>query len=294
VDVINASFEVVSSGKPIGAEVRGLDLNEDLDDEEFRGLQEAINKHAVLYFRKQSLSIERHRELAMRLGPLHTPLQEHGCVPGYRDVHLVSNIVENGKLIGLSDAGRNWHSDAAYMANPAMYVMLFAMEIPRRPGQSLGNTVFGSTAAAYTALSEDMKRKLEGKRAIHDVNRRFEKNKARGVLTRPELSEEEKLRARAVSHPVFRTHHLTGRKCIYVNPAHTERIDGMSDEESRATLDFLFQHCAEDRFIFEHRWQVGDVLLWDNIPTMHRVNFDYGPDERRLLRRVSTDGPIPK
>lgn len=288
-----ATMDVIPSGKPLGAEVRGVDLNAPLDERTLAEIQRLLNQYAVLWFRDQRLDIDPHRSLAARLGPLHVPLQEFGCVPGYRDVHLVSNIIENGKPIGLSDAGRNWHSDSAYMATPAMYVFLHALEIPRRPGQSLGNTLFASTSAAYDALPPDMKARLEGRRAVHNVAKRFDMNRQRGVLARPELTEAEKARVPDAVHPVFRTHHLTGRRCIFVNPAHTVGIEGMDAEESAEVLQFLFDFCSQERFVHEHRWQVGDVLMWDNIPTMHRVNFDYGPEERRLLRRVSTDGPVP-
>jgi len=287
-------LDAVNAPALVGAEVIGLDLSQDLDGDTMWAIQQLINERAVICFRSQKLTPAQHLRFLSKFGELRIPLQKHGADPEHAGINYITNIKKDGQYIGIADAGRNWHSDAAYMARPNEYSMLFAVEIPPKvDGKSLGNTLFASTRAAYDDLSEELKQRLKNRRAIHNVSIRFQRNKDRGVLGRPELSPEEKARTPDRAHPLFRTHHRTGRKSIFVNPGHSFGIEGLDESEAQPILQTLFEHCTQSKYIYEHEWEVGDVILWDNIPLVHRVNFDYPEDSRRLIQRAATNGPVP-
>jgi taurine dioxygenase len=198
-----------------------------------------------------------------------------------------SNIVENGKPVGLADGGQHWHTDGAYLEAPYRTTILYAVEVPvNDEGVALGDTAFASTSAAYDALPEDTKQRLEGMRAIHCHGVAREKYK-------PALdkSQSEALR-KTVEHPVVRTHPVTGRKCLYVNPGSTLRLAGMEEKESESLLASLCERAVRPELRYRHNWRVGDVVMWDNCSTQHCAIADYEP-RRRLLYRTIVQGERP-
>jgi taurine dioxygenase len=208
-------------------------------------------------------------------------------------LHMVSNVLHNDQNIGLADAGVFWHSDAAYMEKPVMYTFLHGIEIPSADGKPLGNTRFASTTAAYEALPDSMKKQLQGLRAIQSLKQKYEKKVAAGVLKRGPLTQEQYNKAPDRDQPLVRTHPVTGRKSLFISEGHTAGIVGMEDTEARSLLAELCAFSTDPKFVYEHKWRVGDIVIWDNAQTVHKATFDYKLPQRRLLHRCTVEGAVP-
>jgi taurine dioxygenase len=198
---------------------------------------------------------------------------------------LLSNIVENGKSIGLADAGQDWHTDMSYNALIGFINVLYAIEIPRRGGKPLGNTVFADMHAAYDDLAPALKSRLENATATHDFNKFWEEMRRRPGSTRPALTAEQRADRPPSVHPVFLTHPISGRKVLYCNPGYTIRINELSEADSDAVLAELFAHQLQPKYQYAHVWTEHDVLVWDHIGTLHNAIPDYTAHEHRLIKR---------
>src|SRR5690606_15725113 len=198
----------------------------------------------------------------------------------------LSNRVVDGKPLGLSDAGTYWHSDVSYKKRPARATLLYALEVPDEGG----DTLFADLMAAWEALPDAMKRRIEGLRAIH--NYAYRSNALADELHRRQRLTDEQLRETpSVVHPAVRTHPVTGRKAIYINPGFTVGFEGMDEAESDALKQAIFDHCLQDRFRFRYKWQAGDVLIWDNAAVMHSATTcDLDPSIHRTIWRPIIDG----
>jgi taurine dioxygenase len=279
-------MKVIPSGQVLGATVDELDLGSQLKEPDVQSLIAALGKHGVLRFPRQTLSGRQLRDFAARFGELEVnvasgPFQE----PGIPEVMTLSNIVENGKPIGLADAGQDWHTDMSYSKTIAFANVLYGIKIPRRDGQPLGNTEFCSMHAAYEGLPSRLKTSLEGKTVLHDFNKFWDKMRNEKGSKRPPLTEAQKKTKPPVSHPIFLTHPITGRKVLYANPGYSMRINELPQKESDETLEFLFAHQTRPEYRFASGWNEGDVLMWENFGTIHNAVADYGPDEHRLIKR---------
>jgi len=278
--------KIVPSGEVLGASVEGLDLRSSLSNQETEHLIQALGAHSVLRFPRQSLDTRQLRDFAARLGELEVnvasgPFQE----PGIPEVMTLSNIVENGRPIGLADAGQDWHTDMSYSKTIAFANVLYGIKIPRRDGKPLGNTEFCSMHAAYDGLPGELKKRLEGKTVLHDFNKFWDKMRLEKGSKRLPLTEAQKTAKPPVSHPIFLTHPITGRKVLYANPGYSMRINELPQKESDETLEFLFAHQTKPEYRYASRWSEGDVLMWENFGTIHNAVADYGPDEHRLIKR---------
>ena len=201
----------------------------------------------------------------------------------------MSNVVENGRNIGLPDAGQYWHSDLSYMANPSRCSLLYALEVPVKDGVVLGETLFASAAHAYDTLPESTKARLASLRAIHRYGDRYKKQQAAGG--RGALTEEQLKRVPDVGHPVVRAHPFTGRNVLFVNAGFTVEVEGLPRTESDALLQELFSHITRPDALYRHRWRTGDLLMWDNCLTQHRAIRDYDLPLRRRMHRTTVAGP---
>ncbi len=274
----------------LGAEVSGIDLAREVTDETFPPILEAFREHQVLVFRDQKLSPAAQLAFSRRFGPPIRHILEGFRHDRHPDVFVVSNVVgEDGRPKGAVYAGQYWHSDLSYVAEPAMASVLHALEVP----SAGGDTMFASMYRAYETLSATMRRLLESLRAVHDYAHAYETVFSR-LPGRPPLTEEQRAKVPPVEHPVVRTHPDTGRRALFVNPGFTRRIAGMTEEESRALLDFLFAHSTRPEMVYRHRWRRGDVVLWDNRCTMHRAVADYDMTERRHMHRTTIAGDAPR
>jgi len=288
-----SGFEIHPLGSALGAEVLGTDLVRPLDGAVFRRISDAFDHYSVLVFRDQKVSPEQHIAFSRRFGPLQVNVRSEFNRPGYPEIYIVSNVMVDGRPIGSRDAGRYWHSDICYVEKPSRASLLYALEIPIKDGVARGDTLFAGTCAAYEALPEELKRRLEGLRAANSYNAMYER-KVEEFGLRPPLTAEARAKYPADAiHPVIRTHPLTGRKSIYVCEGYTTHIVGVSEEESQTLLRALFAEVVRPEFIYRHRWRVGDLVMWDNCATQHKVSFDYELPLRRRLERTTVEGSVP-
>jgi len=279
-------MQLISSGRLLGARIEGLDLSTALENGEVEGIVDALGRHGVVCFPRQKLTARQQRDFAARFGELEVnvasgPYQE----PGLPEVMILSNIVKDGKPIGLSDAGQDWHTDMSYSRTIAFANVLYSLQVPRRNGHTLGDTEFSSMQAAYDGLPDDLKKKLDGMTVLHDFNKFWEMMRREKGSKRPPLTEAQRKQKPPVSHPIFLEHPITRRKVLYANPGYSMRINELPQPESDRILEFLFSHQLKHEYRYRHHWNEGDLLMWENFGTIHNAIADYGPDEHRLVRR---------
>jgi taurine dioxygenase len=278
-------MKITASGKVLGACVDGIDLSKPLDDRTFAALKQALGEHGVLWYPGQRLEAADLKRFAQRFGTLEINVANSYQEPGIPEVMVLSNIVRDGKPIGLADAGQSWHTDMSYSRTIAFTNILYGIEIPQRDGKSLGNTEFCNMHAAYEGLPDDLKTRLDGMTITHDFNKFWEMMRREKGSRRPPLTDAQRAAKPPVAHPVFLTHPITGRKVLYANPGYAMRINELPEDESARLLAFLFEHQLQAKYRYAHDWRVGDVLMWDNIGTIHNAVADYRPDEPRLIKR---------
>jgi taurine dioxygenase len=275
---------------PIGAEIVGVDLSLPVSDETFAWIEATFVERSVIVFRNQTIDERQHVAFSRRFGELETHVMRQYLHDGFPEILLVSNVHEHGRQIGLVDAGQYWHTDLCYEAVPSRCSLLYAREVPiREDGTALGDTMFSSAVAAYDALPEAMKRRIAGLRALHRYGDRYDAMRMAGSPRDP-MTAEQRERLPGAIHPVVRTHPQTGRKAIYVNAGLTVRILDLPEDESRDLLAELCAHVTRPEFRYVHKWQVGDLLIWDNCAVQHCAVADYGPAQRRLMHRTTVRG----
>lgn len=276
---------IVPTGQTLGASVTGVDLSQPLSNADFARILQALGEHSVLRFPGQHLTAPALRDFSLRFGPIQTGVGEGYRHPDAREVGILSNVKENGKPIGLADAGQDWHTDMSYRDTIGFVNTLYAVKVPVRNGKVLGDTLFANMRAAYEGLAPEWKSRLAGMTATHDFNKFWENMRQNHASTRPPLSPEQRAKRPPVVHPIFMTHPITGRTVLYCNPGYAIRINEMSQEESDKVLDMLFKHQLQDKYIYRHSWQLNDLLIWEHIGTLHNALPDYGPNEHRMMLR---------
>jgi taurine dioxygenase len=270
----------------LGARVDGIDLAQPLPDQDFKALLRALGEYGVLCFPKQRLETGDFVRFGRMFGDLEVNVANQYHEPGFPEVMVLSNETKDGKPVGLGDAGQGWHTDMSYSRDIALANVLYAIKVPVRGGKPLGDTQFRNMHAAYEDLPAGIKARLKGRTATHDFAKFWDMMRTRPGSTRAPLTPEQRAKRPPVQQPIFRTHPITGRTILYCNPGYAMRIDGMADDESAELLDLLLKHQEQDKYFHAHRWAEGDVLMWDNIGTVHNAIPDYGPDEPRYMRRV--------
>ncbi|MCE9640635.1 MAG: TauD/TfdA family dioxygenase, partial [Betaproteobacteria bacterium] len=191
---------------------------------------------------------------------------------------------KDGKHIGSYDAGIFWHTDGAYLANPHAVSALRALEVPVVDGRVLGATNFASSSAAYDALPQAMKKRLDGLQALHSIMQRLSKTLESGL--KKDYNAAMKSEPEAV-HPLVRVHPVNGRKCLYVTEGYTVRILGLPEDESRDLIAELTAHCTKPEFTYLHQWRKNDLVMWDDCSTQHKATFDYPSSTPRLMHRTT-------
>ena len=279
-------MQLIPSGEVLGARIEGLDLSRPLDDREVERIIDALGCHGVVCFPRQKLTARQQKDFAARFGELEINVASGAYhEPGIPEVMILSNIVKEGKPIGLSDAGQDWHTDMSYSKTIAFANVLYALQVPRRDGKVLGDTEFSSMHAAYDGLPDDLKKRLNGMTVLHDFDKFWEKMRREKGSKRPPLTEAQRRAKPPVSHPIFLEHQITRRKVLYANPGYSMRVNELPQKESDEILDFLFEHQLKPQYRYRHQWSEGDVLMWENFGTIHNAIADYGPDEHRLVKR---------
>jgi taurine dioxygenase len=280
---IAGTLDIVPTGGPLGAEVRGVDLAR-LDDATFQAIHRAWLDHLVLLFRGQRLGDEDLIGFSRRFGDLDwAPIMENGrrFVDGHPEIYVVSNVIENGVAIGSLGAGEAvWHTDMSYLADPPKASMLYAIEIPPHGG----NTGFCNMYAAYEAMPAALRRRVEGLALKHDGT-----YNSGGYVRAGVTPTDDPRRSPGTSHPIVCTHPETHRRVLYLGRRRNAYIDGLPLAESEALLDDLWSHATRPELAWYNEWRVGDVVLWDNRCTMHRRD-PFDPEARRILHRTQIKG----
>lgn len=269
------TIDVRPLGSAVGAEISGLDLAEPLAPPALATVKDALAEHGVVFFRNLSLTENQHIALARQFGEINVN-RFFGHAEGYPEIALVVKEPNQTKNIG-----GGWHTDHSYDEIPALGSMLYAREIPPRGG----DTLFASMYAAYDALSDGLKRTLDGLRGVHSSRHVFgvKRGDLEGRIGNYDAATQD------ATHPVVITHPESGKKALYVNPGFTVGFDGWTADESRPLLEYLYRHAARPEFTYRFQWREGSLAFWDNRATWHYALNDY-QGERRLLHRITIDG----
>ncbi len=282
-------MEIRRLGPAMGAEILGADLNA-ADEADFDRIRDAFLTHQVIAIRDQDLPPAAQLAFSRRFGSLEDQLNAHYTVPGFPEVLVLSNDLKDGKPIGLIDGGDFWHSDSSHRDFPSLATILYAVKNPEHGG----DTEFANMHAAYEALPAEWKRRIAGLKGIHAVSKL--KNKRVTVSPRRPDGKDFYERQKSLPDqvwPLVRTHPATGRKTLYVSPRFTIGIEGMSEAEADETLDFLFAHQIRPEFVYRHRWEDRDLVMWDNRSVIHRATGGYSYPDTRTMHRTVVAGDRP-
>jgi len=278
-------MKLIPSKQSLGAKVLELDLSQNITETQLHQLIQWLGEYGVLTFPKQEVTPQQLKDFAIHFGELEINVAKIAQDPKIPEMMTLSNMVENGKPLGLSDAGQDWHTDMSYSRQIAFANILYGIKIPMRDGKSLGNTEFCNMHAAYDALPKEIAEKLEGKTITHDFNKFWEKMRLEKGSTRPPLTPEQLQAKPPVSHPAIMVHPITGKKVLYANPGYSIRINELDQQASDELLEYLFAHQLRPEFRYAFEWEEKSVLMWDNMGTIHNAVADYAPHEHRYIQR---------
>jgi taurine dioxygenase len=276
----------------LGARITGVDLSQPLDDETWSQIQDAFHQYQILLFRNQTFTPEQHIAFSRRFGALEIHVCEQYLLPEYPEILLLTNERDQkGQRLSIADGGSGWHSDLSYMKRPSLGSLLHALRVP----ESGGDTEWACLYTAYETLPQETKKRVDGLKAIHQFDQRFNHRLPSPDLRyRDEHSKELRALTPDVEHPVVRTHPVTGRKSLFVSLRFSIGIADMAAEEGDELMDELLAHLDQPHLTHRHQWQQGDLMIWDNRCTNHRAcgGVVELPQVRRL-HRTTIRGDIP-
>ena len=282
-------FAVRKLAPNIGAEVTGLDLSQPFDDPTMARLRQVWLEHVVVVLPGQEIDDDQQIAFSRRIGELELINMSEVQLDGKPEIYCTTNIGDNGELLPkdhpvmqFNKGNMKWHSDSSFKTIPAMASLLRAIEVPPVGA----DTCFANMAAAYEAVSEEMKARIDGLVGIHSFH--YSRRDIDNVV----MDQDEVDLIPPVEHPVVRTHPETGLKALYVG-AHTAGIVGMSDAEARPLIDGLIEFATGPDFSFTHKWHVGDIVWWDNRAAVHRGTEYEINTYRRRLHRTTVAGFCP-
>lgn len=273
----------------LGAEITDLDVRE-VSQKTAEEIYEAFLEHQILVFRNQDLTPDQQIKFSEYFGEVEVHLAKDHLHPDTDKVILISNKVQNGRYVGAVSAGDYWHSDLSCQDRPNLASFLLAIELPREGG----DTGFCNQYLALDTLPTDLLKKIVSRKAVHTFNRM--RNPRVRVPEMHKGDAQMRYADRAppdAIHPIIRTHPDTGRKALYVSHRFTVGIEGMSDDESRPILDSIFEHQLNEKFIYRHKWCLGDMIMWDNRCTTHHAYGGVPPGQIRHMHRTSLIGDVP-
>lgn len=279
------SFEVIPTGAPLGAEIRGVDLSHPLDEETVSGIKAAWDEHLVLRFRGQQINDRNLMAFSKHFGELDPPgPNPYGTtfLPETPEINVISNVKDDkGRPIGNLGAGEAvWHADMTYVDKPPKAAVLYSLEIPE--GQ--GDTWFSNMVLAYEVMPDDLKAACEGRVAIHDAA-----HNSAGMLRKGYEELTDVTQTPGARHPLVRRDPNTGRRALFLGRRPHAYVVGMDPAESEGLLDRLWAHASQLKFAWTHKWRVGDVLMWQNLWVLHRRD-GFDADARRILHRTQIRG----
>jgi len=260
----------------IGAEIRGVDLSQPVDEATFAEIERAFLEWKVIFFRDQDISSEQHTAFARRFGEL----EVHPFLPHLDGQPEVIEFSKDDDAVGVENM---WHSDVTWREIPSLGSMLRSREVP----DIGGDTLWADMEAAYLGLPEDLAKRIDGRVAVNDFTHSF------GLAMPPEQLAEQKKKFPPAEHPVVRSHPVTGRKCLYVNGIFTSHIVGLPEDESDALLRALFAEARTPEYQCRFHWDKNSIAFWDNRCTQHYAANDYWP-KRRVMERVTIIGDRPR
>ena len=282
---MSAPFDTRPLTPKLGAEIRGLRLADGVDDATFAAIYQAFLRYEVLLFEPQELPPAAHVAFGRRFGEVQVHVMNQYHSDGFPELYRLSNLDDQGQPSGKHpDKGTmSWHTDGSWSRVTGQATIIYGEKVPAVGGQ----THFADMYGAYERLDDAWKGRLEGLRAVHNLD--FSRNRRHAE---DPMTEEQKKAKPPVDHPIVRTHPETGRKCIYLGD-HAESIVGMPYEEGRALIDELNQMIIHPDLCYEHQWTAGQLILWDNRCTLHRATpFDL-EREARVVRRCTVLGEVP-
>jgi taurine dioxygenase len=273
-------IEVRKLGEALGAEVTGIDLSHRIEGSVFERIRAAWLEHLVLRWRHQKLTDPQVLAFSRNFGELDPPGPNplgRPFLPDHPEMNVISNIKEKGVPIGgLGDGEAIWHADMTYTERPPMAAILYAIEIP----PAGGDTYWANMYAAYETLPAELKRRIEGREAVHDAT-----YNSAGVLRKGYREVTDPRTAPGARHPLVRTHPETGRQLLFLGRRRNSHVVGLELDERERLLDELWRHATQPQFTWRQQWRVGDVMVWDNRCTLHRRD-PFDPRARRLLHRT--------
>lgn len=274
------TIELEPLSHALGAQVRGLDLSRPIGDAAAGDLRRAFLAHGVLLFRGRRIDREGHLAFSRVFGEL----DRHDSLPLDRDAQIPELLMvtndekPDGQPSNSRYTGQLWHSDLSFTLAPALGSALRAVAVPPVGG----DTMFANMTLAHDTLSDGMKALVAGLHGIHHPERKKADAAAAWEAENRRLNP-------PIAQPVVRLHPETGRKALYIGEK-VKSFEGMTTEESAPIIDYLIRHATRPQFVYRHRWQPDDLLLWDNRSTMHLALGDYEPSHRRHLERTTIRG----
>ncbi|MEV4129353.1 TauD/TfdA family dioxygenase [Nocardia sp. NPDC049707] len=267
-----------------GARVSGIDLSRPLNESDSVSLVDDLMKYRVLVVRDQTLSHEDHIRVSRVFGEPEIHVQDQYTVPGFAQIVTISNIHRNGVPIGLYDGDneQEWHTDLSFQPAMSSVSLLYSVIAPEVGGQ----TRFADTTTAYDDLPEELAAQVDGREAVHSLVHLFEQQAADNPAKVP-LTEAQRAKTPDVVHPLVRLHPQTGRRSLLLGDTIIRNIVGLSPAESAGLLDQLHAHVTAERYVYSHRWAVGDLVIWDNRATMHTASPCDHTRHQRLLYRTT-------
>lgn len=275
------SIDILALSPALGAQISGVDLGRDLTGEQRNTIEQALLDHHVLFFRDQPITPQQQARFAANFGDLHIhPIYPN--VPEQPEVLILDTAVTDVRDNAI------WHTDVTFLPAPALGAVLAAKQVPAYGG----DTLWASGIAAFEALSAPMQALLDGLTSTHDFTRSFPLERFGNTAEDLARWEDARRKNPPLSHPVIRTHPVSGRKALFVNEGFTTRINELEAAESEAILKWLFAHGTRPEFTLRWRWQANDVAMWDNRVTQHYAVDDYRP-QRRVMHRATILGDAP-
>jgi len=279
----SSSFNVIPTGKLLGAEIRGVDLRT-INNSDFAEIHQAWLDNIVLLFRGQHLTDEELISFSKRLGKLdEAPIQESGrrFVDGHPEIYVVSNVMKDGVPIGSLGAGEaTWHTDMSYLQDPPKASILYALEVP----PSGGNTYFSNMYSAYQSLPDLLRLRINGLSLKHDGT-----YNSGGYVRQGVPAVDNPMTSPGTFHPLVCTHPETKRRMLYLGRRRNAYINGLPLADSNALLDELWSYATREEIVWHNEWRVGDIVLWDNRCTMHRRD-PFDPSSNRIMHRTQIKG----
>jgi len=282
-----AAMQTTSLGPGFGAEISGVDVAS-LSDTAFNELERAFFGAQVLVLRDQKLSPESYVSFAKRLGPPEPHVIDQFHHPADPNILILSNRTRDGHPVGLADAGTYFHTDYSYLQVPARATMLYSIEVPKVGG----NTLFANQYAAYDGLSTAMKRRIEPLIGVHHYGNRKVDDAMSRTAASP-LTAEQKAKMPLITHPLVRTHTVTGRKALYAVSGSSYGIVGMPDDEALQLLDELATHATQAQYVLDYAYRPNDLMIWDNASLLHSATLT-DPIYPRTLWRITVKEPSRK